>query len=147
MTDDTFVLLAQDFFTNSPHAPKFKPQNPDELALLEFHTEEMTSSGIVLLPVTTLKPGQMNILPKWKVVAVGDNVEKETGVKAGDLILISRYAGRIAVLDHADFRIINYREILGKVTMEPMKDFRGLIERLTREAEEKRRQRTEVINA
>ena len=137
MSEEPYVLYAEDFLNHSPHEPKFKPQNPDELALLEFRTEEMTGSGLILLPTTTLKPGQLNIVPKWRVIAVGDNVEKELGVIAGDLVIVSRYTGRMAYLDQAEFRMVNYRDILAKVKMEPWKDFKGLFERIQHDTESK----------
>jgi co-chaperonin GroES (HSP10) len=92
--------------------------NPDELMLFEFREDELLGSGIVLMSVSTKTYDQVGILPKFRVLAVGDNVERETGIKPGDLIVIPKLCGRLRMLDEIEVRYINHRDVFAKVVSE-----------------------------
>lgn len=99
--------------------------NPDELMLHE-HREEELVGGIILMAVSTQKFDQVDVVPKWRVLAVGDNVEKEIGVKPGDLVIVGKHAGRFRELDMIDVRFVHHKDVFAKVTME-IEDYESYI--------------------
>ena len=82
----------------------------DRVVLKQFEAEEMTASGIVL-------PGQAQEKPQQaKVVAVGpgtDDVKMQ--VKAGDVVIYSKYAGTDVKLDEEEFVVVRQDDILAIV--------------------------------
>jgi co-chaperonin GroES (HSP10) len=123
---DTAEFLVIDVLNGK--LPAFKCAHPDDLMLLEYREDEMLESGIVIMAVSTQKFNQMNILPKWKVIAVGDNVIEKLDVRPGDMVITQRGAGRLRTLGEIPVRLVSRFSILAKVQRE-VKDFESMIKR------------------
>ena len=86
----------------------------DKVVLRQLVAEETTKSGIVL-------PGQAKEKPQQaEVVAVGpggmvDGKEVTMQVKAGDIVIYSKYAGTEVKLEAEDFIIVKQNDIVAKV--------------------------------
>lgn len=86
----------------------------DKVVLRQLVAEETTKSGIVL-------PGQAKEKPQQaEVVAVGpggmvDGKEVTMQVKAGDIVIYSKYAGTEVKLEEEDFIIVKQNDIVAKV--------------------------------
>lgn len=86
----------------------------DKVVLKQLVAEETTKSGIVI-------PGQAQEKPQQaEVVAVGpggniDGKEVTMQVKAGDLVIYSKYAGTEVKLEDEDFIIVKQSDILAVV--------------------------------
>ena len=86
----------------------------DRVVLQQLDAEETTKSGIVL-------PGQAQEKPQQaEVVAVGpggmvDGKEVTMSVKAGDMVIYSKYAGNEVKLDEEEFVIVRQNDILAIV--------------------------------
>ncbi len=83
----------------------------DRVVLKQLLAEETTKSGIVL-------PGQNKEKPQQaEVVAVGPGITSEgkevkMEVKAGDLVIYSKYAGTEVKLDDEEYIIVKQSDIL-----------------------------------
>ncbi|MDR2547631.1 MAG: co-chaperone GroES [Lachnospiraceae bacterium] len=83
----------------------------DRVVLKQLEAEETTKSGIVL-------PGQSKEKPQQaEVVAVGpggvvDGKEIKMEVKAGDLVIYSKYSGTDVKVDEVDYIIVKQSDIL-----------------------------------
>lgn len=100
--------------------PNFKCTDPDTLMLFEFREDELsTGSGLHLIHLSTQKFNQLGVLPKWRVLAVGDNVTNDIGIKKGDHVIVSRLSGRLRSLSEVQVRIIHKYEVLARVQYEP----------------------------
>lgn len=86
----------------------------DKVVLKQLVAEETTKSGIVI-------PGQAQEKPQQaEVVAVGpggniDGKEVTMQVKAGDLVIYSKYAGTEVKLEDEEFIIVKQSDILAVV--------------------------------
>lgn len=98
------------------------PIDPYTIMLLEYREDEVLRSGIVLMAVSTQKFGQVDIIPKWKVVAVGEKVSEFMELTPGDMVVVSKMAGKLRDLGNFEVRIVHHTEVLAKLKYEP-KDF------------------------
>lgn len=86
----------------------------DRVVIKMLETEETTKSGIVL-------PGSAKEKPQVaEVVAVGpggvvDGKEIKMELKAGDKVLISKYAGTEVKLDDVEYTILRQSDVLAIV--------------------------------
>jgi chaperonin GroES len=86
----------------------------DRVVIKMIETEETTKSGIVL-------PGSAKEKPQVaEIIAVGpggmvDGKEVTMEVKAGDRVLISKYAGTEVKMDNEDYTILKQSDILAIV--------------------------------
>ena len=93
---------------------KIRPLN-DRLLVERLEEEQTTSGGIIIPDSAKEKPAQ------GKVVAVGPGKLNDAGervalqVKAGDVILFSKYGGTDVKLDGEDYLIMREDDVLGIV--------------------------------
>ena len=93
---------------------KIRPLN-DRLLVQRLEEEETTSGGIIIPDSAKEKPAQ------GKVVAVGPGKLNDAGervalqVKAGDVILFSKYGGSDVKLDGEVYLIMREDDVLGIV--------------------------------
>lgn len=93
---------------------KIRPLN-DRLLVQRLEEEEKTAGGIIIPDSAKEKPAQ------GKVVAVGPGKLSDAGervalqVKAGDVILFSKYGGTDVKLDGDDYLIMREDDVLGIV--------------------------------
>jgi chaperonin GroES len=93
---------------------KIQPLN-DRLLVQRLEEEEKTAGGIIIPDSAKEKPAQ------GKVVAVGPGKLSDAGervalqVKAGDVILFSKYGGTDVKLDGEDYLIMREDDVLGIV--------------------------------
>ncbi len=93
---------------------KIRPLN-DRLLVQRLEEEEKTAGGIIIPDSAKEKPAQ------GKVVAVGPGKLNDAGervalqVKAGDIILFSKYGGTDVKLDGEDYLIMREDDVLGIV--------------------------------
>ena len=93
---------------------KIRPLN-DRLLVKRLQEEEMTAGGIIIPDSAKEKPAE------GEVVAVGPGKVADSGervalqVKAGDMVLFSKYGGTDVKLDGEDFLIMREDDILGIV--------------------------------
>ena len=86
----------------------------DRVVLKQSTPEEKTKSGIILTSQSQEKPQQA------EVVAVGpggmvDGKEVTMSVKAGDMVIYSKYAGNEVKLDDEEYIIVKQSDILAIV--------------------------------
>ena len=86
----------------------------DRVVLKQSTPEEKTKSGIILTSQSQEKPQQA------EVVAVGpggmvDGKEVTMSVKAGDMVIYSKYAGNEVELDDEEYIIVKQSDILAIV--------------------------------
>ena len=86
----------------------------DRVVLKQSTPEEKTKSGIILTSQSQEKPQQA------VVVAVGpggmvDGQEVTMSVKAGDMVIYSKYAGNEVKLDDEEYIIVKQSDILAIV--------------------------------
>ena len=93
---------------------KIRPLN-DRLLFQRLEEEEKTAGGIIIPDSAKEKPAQ------GKVVAAGPGKVNDAGervalqVKAGDIILFSKYGGTDVKLDGEDYLIMREDDVLGVV--------------------------------
>ena len=93
---------------------KIRPLN-DRILVQRLEEEEKTAGGIIIPDSAKEKPAQ------GKVVAVGPGKLNDSGdsvalqVKAGDVILFSKYGGTDVKLDGEDYLIMREDDVLGVV--------------------------------
>ena len=93
---------------------KIRPLN-DRLLVKRMQEEEMTAGGIIIPDSAKEKPAE------GEVVAVGPGKVADNGervalqVKAGDIVLFSKYGGTDVKLDGEDYLIMREDDILGIV--------------------------------
>jgi len=93
---------------------KIRPLN-DRLLVQRLEEEEKTAGGIIIPDSAKEKPAQ------GKVVAAGPGKVNDAGervalqVKAGDIILFSKYGGTDVKLDGEDYLIMREDDVLGVV--------------------------------
>ena len=88
---------------------KLKP-TADNVVLKATKAEETTASGIILSTSSKEKPVVS------EVVAVGEGTKDVTmSVKAGDKVIVSKYAGTELKLDGEEFMIVKMGDILAVV--------------------------------
>ncbi|MCB2215675.1 co-chaperone GroES [Desulfofustis glycolicus] len=93
---------------------KIRPLN-DRLLVQRLEEEEKTAGGIIIPDSAKEKPAQ------GKVVAVGPGKVNDSGervalqVKAGDVVLFSKYGGTDVKLDGEDYLIMREDDVLGIV--------------------------------
>ena len=86
----------------------------DKIVLKQLEAEETTKSGIVLTGQAKEKPQEAEVI----AVGPGGNIDgKEVvmQVKAGDRVLISKYAGTEVKLDGQEYTILRQSDILAIV--------------------------------
>lgn len=97
--------------TVSKKASKLKPLN-DKILVEKAEAQEKTEGGIFLPGSSQEKPQE------GVVVAVGPGATNEKGdkqpmnVKAGDLVLYSKYSGTEIRIEGKDFLIISEKDVL-----------------------------------
>ena len=95
-------------------ARKFEPLG-DRVVVLPLEKEDRTKSGIVLPDTAKERPQE------GKVVAAGPGRISDEGkriameVKAGDIVVYSKYGGTEYTEDGVEYLILNERDILAKV--------------------------------
>lgn len=93
---------------------KIRPLN-DRLLVQRLQEEEKTAGGIIIPDSAKEKPAE------GKVVAVGPGKLNDSGervalqVKAGDVVLFSKYGGTDVKLDGEDYLIMREDDVLGVV--------------------------------
>ncbi len=93
---------------------KIRPLN-DRLLVKRLQEEEKTAGGIIIPDSAKEKPAE------GKVVAVGPGKLNDSGervalqVKAGDVVLFSKYGGTDVKLDGEDYLIMREDDVLGVV--------------------------------
>ena len=93
---------------------KIRPLN-DRLLVKRLKEEEMTAGGIIIPDSAKEKPaeGEVTAVGPGKVADNGERVAMQ--VKAGDIVLFSKYGGTDVKLDGEDFLIMREDDILGIV--------------------------------
>ena len=87
-----------------------KIQPLDDRVLVEPATEEeKTASGIIIPDTAKEKPR------RGKVVAVGNDEDLQSLLKAGDEVLYGKYAGDELNYDGKDYLILSRSDILAKL--------------------------------
>ena len=82
----------------------------DNILLKQYEAEETTSSGIILATTTKEKP------MIYEVVAAGAGTKDvEVTVKAGDKVVVSKFAGNEVKLDGVDYKFVKQGDILAVV--------------------------------
>ena len=90
---------------------KLRPLN-DRVIVQRMESEEKTKGGIIIPDTAKEKP------QKGKVIAVGDGRVGDDGkriplnVKAGDVVLFSKYAGSEVTIDDEEYLIMREDDIL-----------------------------------
>ncbi|MHC6178602.1 co-chaperone GroES [Clostridium sp. JNZ X4-2] len=84
----------------------------DRVVIKKIEAEETTKSGIVLPGTAKEKPQEA------EVIAVGpggivDGKEVKIGVKVGERVLFSKYAGNEVKIDGTEYTILRQDDILG----------------------------------
>ena len=83
----------------------------DNVLLKQYEAEETTSFGIILATTTKEKP------MIYEVVAAGEGTKDvEVTVKAGDKVVVSKFAGTEVKLDGVDYKFVKQDDILAIVT-------------------------------
>ena len=82
----------------------------DNVLLQQTQAEETTSFGIILATTTKEKP------MIYEVVAAGEGTKDvEVTVKAGDKVVVSKFAGTEVKLDGVDYKFVKQGDILAVV--------------------------------
>ena len=82
----------------------------DNVLLKQYEAEETTSFGIILATTTKEKP------MIYEVVAAGEGTKDvEVTVKAGDKVVVSKFAGAEVKLDGVDYKFVKQGDILAVV--------------------------------
>ena len=82
----------------------------DNVLLKQYEAEETTSFGIILATTTKEKP------MIYEVVAAGEGTKDvEVTVKAGDKVVVSKFAGSELKLDGQDYKFVKQDDILAVV--------------------------------
>ena len=88
---------------------KLRPM-ADNILLKQYEAEETTSSGIILATTNKEKP------MIYEVVAAGEGTtDVEVTVKAGDKVVVSKFAGNEVKLDGVDYKFVKQGDILAVV--------------------------------
>ena len=88
---------------------KLRPM-ADNILLKQYEAEETTSSGIILATTNKEKP------MIYEVVAAGEGTKDvEVTVKAGDKVVVSKFAGNEVKLDGVDYKFVKQGDILAVV--------------------------------
>ena len=88
---------------------KLRPM-ADNVLLKQSEAQETTSSGIILATTTKEKP------MIYEVVAAGEGTKDvEVTVKAGDKVVVSKFAGTEVKLDGVDYKFVKQGDILAVV--------------------------------
>ena len=83
----------------------------DRVVLKQLEAEETTKSGIVLPGGSQEKPQQAEVVAAGPGGTV-DGKEIKMEVKAGDLVIYSKYAGTEVKVDEVDYIIVKQNDIL-----------------------------------
>ena len=88
---------------------KLKPM-ADNILLKAAEAQETTASGIILATTTKEKPGF------FEVVSVGPGTKDVTmTVKAGDKVVVNKFAGSEIKLDGVEYKFVKQDDILAVV--------------------------------
>ena len=91
---------------------KFRPLH-DRVLLRRLESDAKTAGGIIIPDTAKEKPAQ------GEVVAVGNGVRDESGkvqaldVKAGDLVLFSKWSGTEVTIDGEELLVVKESDIMG----------------------------------
>ena len=89
---------------------KLRPM-ADNILLKQHEAEETTSSGIILATTNKEKPAI------YEVVSAGPGTKDITmTVKAGDKVVVGKFAGSELKLDGQDYKFVKQDDILAVVT-------------------------------
>ena len=88
---------------------KLKPM-ADNVLLKQYEAAETTVSGIILATTNKEKPAI------YEVVSVGPGTKDvEMNVKAGERVVVSKFAGTDITLDKVDYKFVKQDDILALV--------------------------------
>lgn len=91
---------------------KFKPLH-DRVLLRRLESDNKTAGGIIIPDTAKEKPAEA------EVIAVGDGLRDENGkltplaVKAGDIVLFSKWSGSEITLDGVEYLVVKESDIMG----------------------------------
>ena len=89
---------------------KLKPM-ADNILLKQHEAAETTVSGIILATTTKEKPAI------YEVVSVGPGTKDvEMTVKAGEKVVVGKFAGTDVTIDKVDYKFVKQDDILAVVT-------------------------------
>ncbi len=81
-----------------------------ERALVRIEEPEMKTASGIYIPSTAQEKPQQGV-----VVAIGNEVDEESGLKVGDKILFAKYSGTEIKLDGVDHLVLDVSDILAKI--------------------------------
>ena len=89
---------------------KLRPM-ADNILLKQHEAEETTSSGIILATTNKEKP------MIYEVVSVGPGTKDvEMIIKAGEKVVVGKFAGTDVTIDKVDYKFVKQDDILAVVT-------------------------------
>lgn len=88
----------------------------DRVVLQVLESEERTKSGIVLPDTAKEKPQMGQVLAVGEGRLLENGMKHALGVKVGDKVLFTKYAGTEVKLDGEEYMIMNETDILGVVS-------------------------------
>eukprot|EP00246_Nothoceros_aenigmaticus_P016890 TRINITY_DN7911_c0_g1_i1.p1 TRINITY_DN7911_c0_g1~~TRINITY_DN7911_c0_g1_i1.p1 ORF type:complete len:289 (+),score=53.69 TRINITY_DN7911_c0_g1_i1:99-869(+) len=118
-------------------APKFKTLKPlGDRILVKIETTEEKSRGGILLPSTAqTKPQGGQVVAVGEGKTIGDK-KIAPGVKNGNSIVYSKYAGTEVEFDGADHLLLKEDDVIGLLESEDVKDLQPLNDRVLIKVEE-----------
>ena len=89
---------------------KLKPM-ADNVLLKQHEAQETTASGIILATTNKEKPAI------YEIVSVGPGTKDvEMTVKAGEKVVVGKFAGTDVTIDKVDYKFVKQDDILAVVT-------------------------------
>ena len=93
---------------------KLKPIR-DRVVIQLLEAETATKSGIIIPDAATEKPNQGKVLATGEGRITEEGVVVPMEVKAGDLVLFSKYAGQAVKVDGQEYHILKEDDIMAIV--------------------------------
>ncbi len=81
-----------------------------ERVLVKIVEPEMKTASGIYIPSTAQEKPQQGI-----IVAIGNEVDEDSGLKEGDKILFAKYSGTEVKLDGVDHLVLDVSDILAKI--------------------------------
>jgi chaperonin GroES len=88
----------------------------DRVVIQQIEAEEKTSGGIVLPDTAREKPQRGRVLSVGPGKLLDSGQRAEIGLKEGDEVLFSKYAGTEIKLDGTEIKILREADILAKIS-------------------------------
>jgi chaperonin GroES len=98
----------------SSNETKIKPLG-DKVVVKVVNEAETTSGGIFIPDSAREKPQRGEVLAVGAGKLLDSGKREEMDVKAGDIILFSKYGGTDIKIDNKEYKIISVKDILGIV--------------------------------